>query len=240
MLTDKQAQAMEEIRRRLGDYSAKDMQKERNKLVQAWREAHPEAAAQPPSERHHPLMQVEAGAVDDKDRPEVWHSDIYQVLVRRYSEDPVFGTRGGMVQIGIHTLDGTARHDWREFQWVKNQMAGDECEAFELYPAESRLIDPSNYYTLWCFPGLKRIKVGVDDERRVFDADEAAAPQRGFSGYDSMWDVARKTVDEVMGPGEYARLNWNNPALPDAFRRKLRDEIAAELATELPKFVHEA
>jgi len=57
----------------------------------------------------------------------------------------------------------------------------EQCEAFELYPAESRLLDPSNYYTLWCFPGLKRIKVGMDEPRRVFDADEAFAPQRGLA-----------------------------------------------------------
>jgi len=101
------------------------------------------------------------------------------VTVRRWTKDPVFGTQGGMIQLGINAHDGTARHDWREFQWIKNQIAGDECEAFELYPAESRLLDPSNYYTLWCFPGLKRIKVG-QNERRVLNADEALAPQRAF------------------------------------------------------------
>ena len=85
-----------------------------------------------------------------------------------------------MIQLGISALDGTARHDWREFQWIKNQLAGEECEAFELYPAESRLLDPSNYYTLWCFPGLKRIKVGSEEVRRQWDADEALAPQRAL------------------------------------------------------------
>jgi len=102
------------------------------------------------------------------------------VTVRRWSKDPVFGTGGGMIQIGINALDGTARHDWREFQMIKNQIAGPECEAFELYPAERRLLDPSNYYTLWCFPGLKKIKVGHAEGRRVLDANEALAPQRAF------------------------------------------------------------
>jgi hypothetical protein len=106
-------------------------------------------------------------------------NDIYNVTLRRRN-DAVFGTREGMIQLGINALDGTARHDWREFQGIKNQLAGPECEAFELYPAESRLMDPSNYYSLWCFPGLRRIKVGGNDLRRVLDADEALAPQRGF------------------------------------------------------------
>ena len=110
---------------------------------------------------------------------EEWTNDIYHVTLRR-QPDHVFGTRQGMIQLGISALDGTARHDWREFQWIKNQLAGEECEAFELYPAESRLCDPSNYYTLWCFPGLKRIKVGVEESRREWDAGEALAPQRGL------------------------------------------------------------
>ena len=33
--------------------------------------------------------------------------------------------------------DGTARHDWRDFQAIKNQLAGPECEAFELVPRGS-------------------------------------------------------------------------------------------------------
>jgi hypothetical protein len=41
----------------------------------------------------------------------------------RWKKDPVFGTHGGMVQIGINCHDGTARHDWRDMQNIKNQIA---------------------------------------------------------------------------------------------------------------------
>lgn len=169
---------LREIRRRLGDYKAHDIVREREELIAEWRAAHP-AAANEPASVHHPLDKFADGRSDDVERPERWTNDIYAVTVRRWSKDPVFGTSGGMVQIGIYSHDGTARHDWREFQNIKNQIAGPECEAFELYPAESRLLDPSNYYTLWCFPGLRRLKVGHDG-RRVLDANEALAPQRGF------------------------------------------------------------
>jgi len=168
-----------EILRRRADYAVHDINEERRKLVELWRAAHPDAAAEPPSARHRPLDQMDRGVVDDTNKPERWANDIYMVTVRRWTKDPVFGTQGGMIQLGINAHDGTARHDWREFQWIKNQIAGEECEGFELYPAESRLLDPSNYYTLWCFPGLKRLKVGQPD-RRVLDADEALAPQRAF------------------------------------------------------------
>ena len=171
-----------EIKRRLGDYEKHDYKAERDKLVATWRRAHPEGAAEAPSAAHRTLDLIDPGdPKDPQESPEHWVNDIYQVTVRRWTDDRVFGSRGGMIQIGIHAHDGTARHDWREFQGIKNQIAGAECEAFELYPAEARLLDPSNYYTLWCFPGLRRIKVGLDEGRRVLDAGEAFAPQRAFT-----------------------------------------------------------
>jgi hypothetical protein len=171
---------LREIRQRIDDYSANDLIAERDRLMALWREAHPEAAKEV-SPHLHPLIQTSVKqSGEHKDQPdERWANDVYNVTLRR-RPDHVFNTRQDMVQLGISALDGTARHDWREFQAIKNQLAGAECEAFELYPAESRLLDPSNYYTLWCFPGLRRIKVGLE-ERRVFDAEEALAPQRGLA-----------------------------------------------------------
>lgn len=169
---------LREIQRRLEDYHRTDFLKERNALIAAWRAAHPAAAAEPPSGKHRPLLCVES-TEDGEDPQELWVNDVYSVTLRR-RPDRVFSKPEGMIQLGVSSLDGTARHDWREFQGIKNQLAGEECEAFELYPAESRLLDPSNYYTLWCFPGVRRIKIGRDDARRVWDANEAWAPQRGF------------------------------------------------------------
>lgn len=141
-----------------------------------WRPLHPEAAGEAPST---PLQEFVRGE-DLEDGGEYWESDVYTVTVRRYEVDPVFGSRGGLIQLGISSADGTARHDWRDMQGIKNRFAGPEAEGFELFPAESRLLDPSNYYTLWCFPSL-RIKVGVN-RREVLGSREAVAPQRGFGG----------------------------------------------------------
>lgn len=179
MTPEQQRGMLRVIRERLKDYGQSDFTKARAELVAAWKKHHPEAAAEQ-SAALHPLELLRRRHPGDhpKDPDEQWANDIYSVTVRHYDEDPVFGTRGGMIQLGINCHDGTARHDWREFQAIKNQLAGPECEAFELYPAESRLIDPSNYYALWCFPGLKRIKVGVVEPRRVWSQEEALAPQR--------------------------------------------------------------
>lgn len=165
-------------RLRREEYEQSDPSTERRKLAALWRQHYPDAAAEAPSYLK-PLVRVSTR--DARDRPEdpdeQWANDVYFVTVRRHARDPVFGSDKGMTQLGIAALDGTARHDWRDFQAIKSQLAGSETEAFELYPAESRLLDPSNYYTIWCFPGLRRLKVGVD-VRDVRDADLALAPQR--------------------------------------------------------------
>ena len=164
---------------RLNDYARQDNVALTAELVRTWREAFPLAALET-SAYLHPLMRV-AGVKRIPDDPdENWANDVYQVALRRHKKDPVFGTDEGMIQLGISSLDGTARHDWRDFQGIKNQLAGPECEAFELYPAESRLLDPSNYYSLWCFPGVRRLKIGQRERLRM-DAVEALAPQRALA-----------------------------------------------------------
>jgi hypothetical protein len=153
-------------------------QVERKQLVDLWKKHNPKALEEK-SIALQPLVKIHQREPSDlpEEPDSVWTNDIY-VVAFRWKTDPVFKT-DGLIQLGISTRDGTARHDWREFQAIKNQLAGEECEAFELYPAESRLVDPSNYFVLWCFPGLKRIRVGVEI-RDVRSPDDAIAPQRGF------------------------------------------------------------
>jgi hypothetical protein len=171
------------IRKRLEDYSRRDPSVERQKLIDLWRKHHPEACKETSSALK-PLMMISQRVAGDhpSEPDEYWANDTYHVTLRRKKVDPVFGSKGGMIHLGIHSHDGTARHDWRDFQAIKNQLAGKECEAFELYPADSRLLDPSNYYSLWCFPGVNKIKVGQGPEKReVLDADQALAPQRALA-----------------------------------------------------------
>jgi hypothetical protein len=57
-----------------------------------------------------------------------------------------------LVWLSIKANDDSARHDWREFQWIKNELAGENWEAIEIYPSEDRLIDSANQFHLWCIP----------------------------------------------------------------------------------------
>lgn len=176
--THTEQQERQIILQRLRDYAAMDLARLRVEISARIKEEYPLAAAEQ-SAAFEPLERDEEWRKTDPDSAdEHWSNNLYSVMLRR-RKDHVFETRG-MIQLGISSHDGTARHDWRDFQAIKNQLAGAECEAFELYPADSRLLDPSNYYTLWCFPHLKRLRVGLET-RDVRDAAAAYAPQRALA-----------------------------------------------------------
>lgn len=107
-----------------------------------------------------------------------WENDIYYGTLRRYSEGfPIGG--GPYMILGISAIDESARHDWRDFQKIKNDLVGKEWEAVELYPAESRLVDPSNRFYLWCVP--QGVFTFGWKERKVQGPVDMGAPQRPFT-----------------------------------------------------------
>ena len=68
------------------------------------------------------------------------------------------------VHLHIHRNDWGPCKDWREFQLIKNQLVGEENEAVELFPAESRLVDTSNTYHVWVHSDPKfRFPLGMQD-----------------------------------------------------------------------------
>jgi hypothetical protein len=79
-----------------------------------------------------------------------------------------------LVELTIRNKDQSAKHDWREFQRIKNELLGPEEEAVELYPAESRLTDTKNEFRLWCTQG-KRFLIGWN-EREISEASERQRP----------------------------------------------------------------
>lgn len=70
-------------------------------------------------------------------------------------------------------------------QRIKNQLAGAECEAIELYPAESRLVDSANQFHLWCLDDpTVRFPFGYDAGRVVTGESGGGAVQRPFEEND--------------------------------------------------------
>lgn len=114
------------------------------------------------------IERLEAEARDT----EYFVNDLYQVAVHRFMTG-----FGKTLHLNIRRRDGKPIfRDWRHFQTIKNELAGEEIEAIELYPAESRLVDTSNKYHLWCFmePGY-RIPLGFE-KRDVIANDAAKEP----------------------------------------------------------------
>jgi len=84
------------------------------------------------------------------------------------------------VWLSIVRRDRSACHDWRDLQRIKNELCGEEREAVELHPAESRLVDTNNQYHLFVLPEGVVVPLGYA-ERDVSDlVDGTAHQQRPF------------------------------------------------------------
>jgi hypothetical protein len=82
---------------------------------------------------------------------------------------------GDVAWLSIKRRDREVIRDWRELQAIKNAIVGPEHEGFELYPAESRLVDTANQFHLFVFMDRRvRMPVGFV-EREVAGTAEASA-----------------------------------------------------------------
>lgn len=117
-------------------------------------------------------------------------------------------------RLSIRTLQNDARHDWREYQRIKNELCGPEYEAIEVYPAESRLVDTANQFFLFVLPEGVRIPVGFD-RRAVMRPDNTVpgANQRP-------WEPGAEPSD-VMSPAQ---------GISEALLRKAQEEVARDRA----------
>ena len=94
----------------------------------------------------------------------------------------------GSMHLTFKRNDRAAVRDWRHFQAIKNEVAGPEREAVEIYPPESQLVDAANEYHLWVAPENAWLAMGFEhQEPMLIDAisthDHAQYRQTGKSGY---------------------------------------------------------
>lgn len=74
----------------------------------------------------------------------VFQNNIYRVEIADSAHmGPTF------IHLAISRLDGGTCNEWADLQRIKNEIAGPEYEAMELFPAESRLVNTGNEYHLW-------------------------------------------------------------------------------------------
>lgn len=120
-----------------------------------------------------PRMAEAARAAGEDYRMEAWSNDLYDAFVRYM---PATSTETGepageMIWISVKNRGRHPIRDWRHLQQIKNEIAGPEREAVEIFPAESRLVDTSNEYHLWVLPEGQKIPWGYP-EGQLLDAGE--------------------------------------------------------------------
>ena len=94
------------------------------------------------------------------DTPEVWTNSRYQVMKATLPN--------GTIYLSIKRLDQAAIRSWRDLQRIKNELVHPECEAVEIFPAESRKLDGANQFHLWINPDPDaRLAVGDHGRREV-------------------------------------------------------------------------
>lgn len=83
-----------------------------------------------------------------------WKNDVYTVT----TYDAIVPAEGWppLMHLTIKRNDREPIHDWRDLQEIKNALVGPECEAVELYPAESRRVDTANQYHLFAIAEVGR------------------------------------------------------------------------------------
>ena len=101
----------------------------------------------------------------------------YQVCVRwNWNGAEPRDSTATFAMLQICRADGGSVFDWRHLQEIKSTILGEHWEAAEIFPAETRLKDPSNARYLWA--SSRPLPFGLPGGRIVLDADEAFAPQR--------------------------------------------------------------
>jgi hypothetical protein len=98
--------------------------------------------------QHYGIDEAEARELLDAEHAKARYfiNDLYQV------QATPCGPEHSCLHLNIRRRDGSMFKDWRHFQQIKNEIAGEEREAVEIYPAESRKVDTSNKWHLWVLP----------------------------------------------------------------------------------------
>jgi hypothetical protein len=97
---------------------------------------------------------------------ELWRNDRYVVVVER-------SAGGWVTHLSIRRDDRKPIRSWRDMMRIKDELAGEEVEGFELYPRRSRVVDGANQYHIWCLRPGQDVPAGFP-EGMLMDTGEAA------------------------------------------------------------------
>lgn len=77
-------------------------------------------------------------------------------------------TRGGVVHLAVSSLT-EVRPTWPEMQRIKDELAGVEHTAVEVYPPAVEIIDEANMFHIWVLPGPLWFSLDPIADRRMAD-----------------------------------------------------------------------
>lgn len=176
-----------------------------------------------PFARAHLSAATRAKMPDAKEQ-EVWRNSRYQVHVSRNVPN---GFGAGVIWLSIKNVHSPrSRHDWRDLQRIKNELVGPECDAIEIYPAESRLHDGADQWHLWVFPEDADLPIGFLGRFVSEGHPGGTGSQRQFDRDARPGDL--QTADEMNARDPYVQFAGQalpvNPADPESTQS--REEIA--------------
>lgn len=130
-------------------------------------------------------------------------NDLYSVFVRFLGDGEgqsgeTLRERGG-IHISFHRHDRAAVRDWRHYQAIKNEIAGPDRTAVEIFPPESQLVDAANEYHLWVLPeGVPHpFTINV---RNVMSHDEGVAQYGASKARQREWQPGLPTGKNLEVP----------------------------------------
>jgi len=110
---------------------------------------------------------------------ETYINDIYQIAVYR-NEDAdelihVPELKGRCTWLSIKRKDKRPVNNWQDMQTIKNRLVGTDCDAIQIFPAETRMVNMANQYHLIVLPEDTSLPFGWG-KRSVDTNDRVAKP----------------------------------------------------------------
>ena len=70
---------------------------------------------------------------------------------------------GKVIHCAFRNEDGT-EISWKEKQWLKDSLFGEDRVAIEVFPQKDRLVDAANMYHIWVFEKGFELPFGIHDK----------------------------------------------------------------------------
>lgn len=139
------------------------------------------------------MLSAMGGNIFGEGRRKIFTNSLYFVIVETIPGPD--GVVSDSISLSIRNTARTNVFPWRDLQRIKNELAGPEREAIEIFPAESRLVDTSDQRYLFVLPAGTYVPYGFS-ERLLIEEIAGTGSQTPFGQFNRPTDI--KTVAEAL------------------------------------------